>query len=138
LDQAESAIWLTGITMQHYTTLKTSEINEDLPPMTAEELERAEAVPRVKTMRRALRLTQEEFAEQYMIPVGTLRDWEQGKTEPDAAGRAYLRAIRGNPQAVLLALRTISRAPGEETGTKVFQASEDLPVPNGKMPILGD
>jgi len=78
---------------------------------TAAELAAAKRVPRVKTMRRALGLTQEEFAGRYMIPLGTLRDWEQGQTEPDAAGRAYLRAIRGNPAAVALALRTVPAPP---------------------------
>jgi len=32
---------------------------------------RAKPRPRVKTMRRALRLTQEQFAERYLIPLGT-------------------------------------------------------------------
>jgi putative transcriptional regulator len=107
-------------------------------PWTAEKLERAPKVPRVKTMRRALRLTQEEFAERYMIPVGTLRDWEQGQTEPDAAGRAYLRAIRGNPEAVALALRTISKAPGQGDHAGVTHASTDLPWPNGAGPLSGN
>jgi len=40
-------------------------------------------IPRVKIIRRALHLTQEEFAERYHIPLGTLRDWEQGRAEPD-------------------------------------------------------
>ena len=35
--------------------------------------------PRVKIIRRSLDLTQEEFAERYHIPIGTLRDWEQGR-----------------------------------------------------------
>ena len=47
-------------------------------------------VPRVKVMRRALGLTQEEFSARFRILLGTLRDWEQGKTEPDQAARAYL------------------------------------------------
>ena len=34
-------------------------------------------------MRRALGLTQEEFATRYHIPIGTLRDWEQGRAQPD-------------------------------------------------------
>jgi putative transcriptional regulator len=46
-------------------------------PMTAEELRRARRVPRVKTLRRALGLTQEEFAGRYHIPPRALRDWEQ-------------------------------------------------------------
>ena len=33
---------------------------------------------------RTLFLSQEEFAAQFHIPIGTLRDWEQGRKEPDA------------------------------------------------------
>jgi putative transcriptional regulator len=58
----------------------------------------------VKTLRRALGLTQEEFATQFYIPLGTLRDWEQGRTEPDQPARAYLRAIAGDAAAVAKAL----------------------------------
>jgi putative transcriptional regulator len=82
----------------------SEEDEEDLPPMTAEELARAPMVPRVKTLRRAMRMTQEAFAAAYLIPLGTLRDWEQGATKPDAPARAYLRAIAGDPEAVLRAL----------------------------------
>ena len=62
-------------------------------------------MPRTKIMRRALKLTQEEFAARYLIPIGTLRDWEQGRTEPDAPARAYLRAIAGDGTGVAAALR---------------------------------
>jgi putative transcriptional regulator len=62
----------------------------DARPMTAEELRTARWVPRIKTLRRALGLTQEEFAGRYHVPLGTLRDWEQGRTEPDQPARAYL------------------------------------------------
>jgi putative transcriptional regulator len=57
-------------------------------------------------MRRALLLTQEEFAARSRIPLGTLRDWEQGKSEPDQAARAYLTVIGRNPKAVTDALNT--------------------------------
>jgi putative transcriptional regulator len=70
----------------------------DARPMTPEELRTARRVPRVKTLRRALGLTQQEFAARYQIPLGTLRDWEQGRTEPDQPARAYLRAIAGDPE----------------------------------------
>jgi putative transcriptional regulator len=83
----------------------------DSAPMTAAELARAPRVPRVKTLRRAMGLTQEQFSERFMIPLGTLRDWEQGVTEPDGAGRAYLRAIIGDAEAVERALRTIPPPP---------------------------
>jgi transcriptional regulator with XRE-family HTH domain len=44
-----------------------------------------------------LGLTQQEFADRYRIPIGTLRDWEQGRTEPDQAARAYLNVIARDP-----------------------------------------
>ena len=77
----------------------------DCRPMTAEERARAQRVPRVKSLRRALRLTQEEFAARYHIPVGTLRDWEQGRTEPDQPARAYLRVIANDPEGISNSLK---------------------------------
>jgi len=76
----------------------------DARPMTPGERKTARRVPQIKTLRRALGLTQEEFAARYHIPLGTLRDWEQGRREPDQPARAYLKAIAGNAQAVLQAL----------------------------------
>jgi putative transcriptional regulator len=54
-------------------------------------------------------MTQEEFAAAYQIPVGTLRDWEQGRTEPDQANRAYLKVIAVDPQFVRRALAQFPR-----------------------------
>jgi putative transcriptional regulator len=75
-------------------------------PISDEEFARARRVPRVRTIRRALGLTQDEFATRFRIPLGTLRDWEQGRAEPDQTARAYLRAIAGDASAVLHALNT--------------------------------
>ena len=72
--------------------------------MTPEKSADAPRVPAVKTLRRALGLTQEEFAARYRIPIGTLRDWEQGRTEPDQPARAYIRVIASNPEWVSRAL----------------------------------
>ena len=76
----------------------------DARPMTEEEWARARPVPRVSIIRRAFRLSQEEFAAQFHIPVGTLRDWEQGRAEPDQAARAYLKVIAAAPDVVRKAL----------------------------------
>jgi putative transcriptional regulator len=76
----------------------------DARPMTSQELKTARRVPRVKTLRRALALTQEEFAARYHIPLGTLRDWEQGRCEPDQPARAYLKVIAYDPDGVQRAL----------------------------------
>ena len=50
----------------------------DAQPLTDADLARMKRVPRTKTLRRALGLTQEEFAARYHIPLGTLRRWEAG------------------------------------------------------------
>jgi putative transcriptional regulator len=76
----------------------------DARPFTPEELAKARRIPRAKTMRRALGLTQEEFAGRYHIPIGTLRDWEQGRSEPDQPARAYLAVIARDPEGVRRAL----------------------------------
>jgi putative transcriptional regulator len=77
----------------------------DSPPIprgTDEELARLglHRIPNVKRLRERLGLTQEAFAATYRIPVGTLRDWEQGRKFPDAPARAYLTVIARNPEAV--------------------------------------
>jgi putative transcriptional regulator len=77
----------------------------DNPPLTPERQARLKRVPQVKVMRRAMRLTQEEFSARFRIPLGTLRDWEQGKTEPDQAARAYLTVIAHDPDTVYRALQ---------------------------------
>jgi len=76
----------------------------DARPTTPDELRTARRVPRTKTLRRALALTQEEFAARYHIPLGTLRDWEQGRCEPDQPARAYLTVIAHDPEGVKRAL----------------------------------
>jgi len=81
----------------------------DNPPLTPERQARLRPVPQVKVMRRALHLTQEEFAARFRIPLGTLRDWEQGKSEPDQAARAYLTVIARDPEAVRRALESAPR-----------------------------
>ncbi len=81
----------------------------DCRPITEEDLERMPLVPRTVTIRRALKLSQEEFAARFHIPPGTLRDWEQGRSEPDAAARAYLRVIAREPEVVRRALEPLPR-----------------------------
>jgi putative transcriptional regulator len=81
----------------------------DAQPLTDADFKRMRRVPRVKTLRRALGFTQEEFAARYQIPLGTLRDWEQGRTEPDQPARAYLKVIAHDPDRVH---RMLNAAPG--------------------------
>ena len=83
----------------------------DAQPWTKEQLAKAKRRPRCFVIRRALRMTQEEFAEAFRIPVGTVRDWEQLRTEPDQAAKAYLKVIATNPKYVLKALAWVPGTP---------------------------
>jgi putative transcriptional regulator len=80
----------------------------DAQPLTKSDLARMKRTPSAKIIRRALQLTQEEFAARYHIPLGTLRDWEQGRSEPDQPTRAYLKLIARDPDHVDRALNTRS------------------------------
>ena len=75
-------------------------------PLSAADLKRMKRTPQMKIIRRALGLTQEEFAARYRIPLGTLRDWEQQRTEPDQPAKAYLRVIAVEPVAAARALES--------------------------------
>ncbi len=69
----------------------------DAPPI----LNRTQtAAAMAKTVRKRLDLSQVEFAARFEIPVGTLRDWEQGRAQPDMPTLAYLRVIASEPEMV--------------------------------------
>jgi putative transcriptional regulator len=83
----------------------------DAQPLTPEDFKRMKRTPQARMIRRALGLSQEEFAARFHIPLGTLRDWEQGRKDPDTAARAYLRVISHNPDAVTEALQPPAPTP---------------------------
>ena len=79
---------------------RAAHADRDAQPLTESDLTRMRRTPQAKIIRRALDLTQEEFAARYHIPLGTLRDWEQGRAEPDQPTRAYLTLIARDPEHV--------------------------------------
>ena len=79
---------------------RAARADRDAQPLTAIDLKRMKRTPQAKIIRRALDLTQEEFAARYHIPLGTLRDWEQGRAQPDQPTRAYLTLIARDPDRV--------------------------------------
>ena len=80
--------------------------DSDNPPLTETELKKLRRVPNPKEIRKRLKMTQQQFAAQFELPLGTLRDWEQGTREPDSAAKSYLRVIAKNSQAVIQALNS--------------------------------
>ena len=59
---------------------------------------------KVRAIRVRLGLTQHRFAAMLCVSLGTLRNWEQGRTAPEGAAVALLRVAEAKPEAVLEAL----------------------------------
>ncbi len=96
------AEWDPPMTDEEVMTAALSD--PDAQPRTPEQLARVRRVPVAKVVRFKLGLSQEQFAERFGIPIGTLRDWEQHRSKPDAAAESYLKVIAKNPKAVMKAL----------------------------------
>jgi putative transcriptional regulator len=58
----------------------------------------------VKTIREKSGLTQEAFARKFGFTAAAVRDWEQGRRQPEKAARVLLKVIAHNPDAVTAAL----------------------------------
>jgi putative transcriptional regulator len=76
----------------------------DATPATETQLQRAHRAPSVRALRKKLDMTQEEFAARFHLPLGTVRDWEQGAHRPDQAARVLLKVIEKDPEGVARAL----------------------------------
>jgi DNA-binding transcriptional regulator YiaG len=58
----------------------------------------------VRAIREKMEMSQEQFAVEFGLEVATVRNWEQGRSEPDTAARNFLMMIAKNPGAVRQAL----------------------------------
>ena len=59
----------------------------------------------VHALREHLGLSQERFAQRFLLPLRTLQDWEQHRREPSEAARVLLYAIKQDPNAMACILR---------------------------------
>ncbi len=62
----------------------------------------------VKTIRAKTGLSQRDFASTFGFGLDQLKQWEQGRTRPVQAHRAYLLLINSRPSQTLQALREIN------------------------------
>jgi putative transcriptional regulator len=75
-------------------------------PDAAPILSKAETASAIaRAVRKRLGISQAEFSARYHVPIGTLRDWEQNRKQPDAPALAYLRVIARDPALVARALQ---------------------------------
>ena len=58
----------------------------------------------VKAIRRRTGLSQARFAARFGFALDALRNWEQGRRQPDLSARAFLTVIEREPDAVQRAL----------------------------------
>lgn len=63
----------------------------------------------VRAIRSANGMTQSAFADAYRFPVGTVRDWEQGRRRPDSGSVTLLKMIAADPVAVQRLVAKIDR-----------------------------
>ena len=127
----ESTDWARVQALSVDEVMRAALDDPDAQPMSAVQLERMRRVPNPRQIRRQLgQMTQEQFARLFQIPVGTLRDWEQGVHVPDSTAKAFLRTIEADPIAVAkalnpaLAVAEISQRMGHGAGAS---AGENTP-----------
>ena len=81
---------------------------EDVPVrVTMVSVERAPVVD-VRSVRQKLGLSQSQFAARFGFTAATVKNWEQGRTQPDGPARTLLAVIAHYPEAVEDALRKAS------------------------------
>lgn len=76
----------------------------DAYPLSGSALNEFERVPDVKAIRQHLNLSQREFARQFHLSLSSIRDWEQGRFQPDQAARTLLKVIARIPDEIRKAL----------------------------------
>ena len=59
----------------------------------------------VRAIRAQLKMTQSEFATTFGFSLSSIRNWEQGKREPEGPARVLLTVIAREPSAVVRALK---------------------------------
>jgi putative transcriptional regulator len=105
-DPEDYTDWARVVAMTEDKAYRNALADEDSQPMTRAQLAGMRRSPNPREIRRQLGMTQEQFARQFQIALGTLRDWEQGLHLPDSTAKAYLRLIERAPDLVALVIQT--------------------------------
>ena len=96
--------WTKFDAMSDEQAHKAAPSDPDAQPLSKRQLAKMQRPSPAKRLRWKLGLSQAEFAERFHIPVGTLRDWEQHRSEPDQAALAYLKVIEADADFVARAV----------------------------------
>lgn len=98
-------------------------VREQMAPIGDPVMDLMVPLPDVRAIRRKLEMSQKKFSETYRIPLGVVKEWENGRRAIDAAAAAYLICIKSRPDIVRRALH---------------QAIEDQPRSAGKTRLASD
>jgi putative transcriptional regulator len=93
--------------------------------------------PDVRSIRDHYGLSQPEFADMLGISVSTLRNWEQGRRQPEGAARVLLRVTAKYPDAVLDVVYQTQGIRAKKNG-KTLRAEKKIRWPNKKTARLGN
>ena len=74
-------------------------------PVAGAKVTKFEAIE-ARKIRRASGLSQSEFARLIGVPIKTLQNWEQQRTQPAGPARALLKIVAANPKAAIQALHS--------------------------------
>lgn len=97
--------WARVDAMTDEEVMAAARADPDAQPLTPDQMSRMRRVSPVKVLRHRLDMTQTQFSDAFGIPLGTLRDWEQHRSQPDGAALALLRAIEQEPDTMARLLR---------------------------------
>ena len=82
---------------EHMTAIPADPDDPEDFPVSDAALGRGQMGRRIRQLRTALGLTQEQFALRYGIPVANIRQYEIGRTLPPPAVQSYLKVIAAEP-----------------------------------------
>lgn len=83
--------------------------DSDNPPLDKGQLERMAVAREVRRVREKTGLSQPQFAARFHIGLARLRDFEQGRSEPDFIVRVFLRMILEDPSKADRLIKTVER-----------------------------
>jgi putative transcriptional regulator len=84
----------------------------------------------VKSIRKALHMTQAKFSDVFGFSLDAVKHWEGGRRTPEASARAFLTVIAKNPKAVIAALHSQNgRIAKEQSAARANRQSTKSPTP---------
>ena len=100
-DTAKAALattdWAATDAMSDEDIVRQIAANPDAAPDMAPDID-------VRAIRRAVGMTQSQFADVCEFSLRTLQEWERGAKRPSGPARTLLRAIKGDPEGLRRAL----------------------------------